>query len=210
MTQSIENVLAANPHIFNHNLETVRRLTPSVRHRATYDRSLAVLKKVKEKRGGHDLHEVRHDARSRRTRRGSFDGDGRICARAGCDILTLGQYLQPSLKHLPVIEFVSPEQFAEYKPRGAKKWVSSTLPAGRWCAVRITRMNFLRRWQSEALTQLTARQHRPTLKTDCGGRTGRLPRGCRGCRWQSRATVMTIRRLRAFSASRSVSFFRRP
>src|SRR5580698_3959867 len=48
---SIENVLNANPHIFNHNLETVRRLTPSVRHRATYDRSLAVLAKVKAKRG---------------------------------------------------------------------------------------------------------------------------------------------------------------
>src|SRR5260221_8407674 len=48
---SIENVLQANPHIFNHNLETVRRLTPGVRHRATYDRSLSVLKKVKEKRG---------------------------------------------------------------------------------------------------------------------------------------------------------------
>src|SRR6266852_1766450 len=49
---AIENVLAANPHIYNHNLETVRRLTPSVRHRATYDRSLAVLKKVKARRCG--------------------------------------------------------------------------------------------------------------------------------------------------------------
>src|ERR1022692_2592771 len=49
--QSIEMVLAANPHIFNHNLETVRRLTPEVRHRATYDRSLSVLKKVKDRRG---------------------------------------------------------------------------------------------------------------------------------------------------------------
>ena len=45
-------MLAANPHIFNHNLETVRRLTPSVRHRATYDRSLGVLQKVKARRGG--------------------------------------------------------------------------------------------------------------------------------------------------------------
>ena len=46
---AIETVLAANPHIFNHNLETVRRLTPAVRHRATYDRSLSVLRKVKER-----------------------------------------------------------------------------------------------------------------------------------------------------------------
>src|SRR6202789_2234613 len=48
---AIENVLAANPHIYNHNLETVRRLTPSVRHRATYDRRLSVLRKVKARRG---------------------------------------------------------------------------------------------------------------------------------------------------------------
>src|SRR5438874_10811644 len=47
--ESIDTVLAANPHVFNHNLETVRRLTPSVRHRATYDRSLGVLGKVKAK-----------------------------------------------------------------------------------------------------------------------------------------------------------------
>ena len=116
---SIETVLNANPQIFNHNLETVRRLTPSVRHRATYDRSLAVLKKVKEKRGDtiytksgvmlglgeteEELLEALQDLRS-----------------SSCDILTLGQYLQPSLKHLPVIEFVRPEKFAEYKVRAEK------------------------------------------------------------------------------------------
>jgi lipoic acid synthetase len=113
---SIENVLDANPHIFNHNLETVRRLTPSVRHRATYDRSLAVLKKVKEKRGDTIY-----------TKSGMMLGLGEreeevLTAMqdlrvAGCDILTLGQYLQPSLKHLPVVEFVTPEKFAEYKMR---------------------------------------------------------------------------------------------
>ena len=111
---AIENVLAANPHIFNHNLETVRRLTPSVRHRATYDRSLAVLKKVKTKRG-----ETIH------TKSGIMLGLGEQEAEilqamqdlraAKCDILTLGQYLQPSLKHLPVIDFVTPAKFAEYK-----------------------------------------------------------------------------------------------
>jgi lipoic acid synthetase len=110
---SVENVLSANPDIFNHNLETVRRLTPSVRHRATYDRSLAVLRKVKEKRGDTIF-----------TKSGMMLGLGEREAevmvamedlrRAGCDILTLGQYLQPTLKHLPVIEFVSPEQFAAF------------------------------------------------------------------------------------------------
>ena len=113
---AIENVLAANPHIYNHNLETVRRLTPSVRHRATYDRSLSVLKKVKEKRGDTIY-----------TKSGVMLGLGeteeeilmalRDLRSSNCDILTLGQYLQPSLKHLPVIEFVTPAKFAEYKVR---------------------------------------------------------------------------------------------
>ena len=110
---SVENVLSANPNIFNHNLETVRRLTPSVRHRATYDRSLAVLRKVKEKRGDTIY-----------TKSGMMLGLGETepevltamedLRHAGCDLLTLGQYLQPTVKHLPVIEFVSPEQFAAF------------------------------------------------------------------------------------------------
>jgi lipoic acid synthetase len=111
---SIDVVLAANPHIFNHNLETVRRLTPSVRSRATYDRSLSVLGKVKSRRG-----ETIH------TKSGLMLGLGeteeelltamRDLREVNCDILTLGQYLQPTLKHLPVVEFVSPERFARYK-----------------------------------------------------------------------------------------------
>ncbi len=113
---AIENVLAANPHIYNHNLETVRRLTPSVRHRATYDRSLSVLAKVKAKRGA-TIH----------TKSGIMLGLGeqedevltamKDLRASNCDILTLGQYMQPTLKHLPVVEFVTPAKFAEYKTR---------------------------------------------------------------------------------------------
>ena len=113
---AIDRVLQAAPHIFNHNLETVRRLTPSVRSRATYDRSLEVLKKAKT-RGQAGLF----------TKSGLMLGLGETedellsamadLRRVGCDILTLGQYLQPTLKHLPVVEFISPERFKEY---GAK------------------------------------------------------------------------------------------
>jgi lipoyl synthase len=112
--RSIDIVLAARPEIYNHNLETVRRLTPSVRHRATYDRSLSVLEKVKARRGD-----------SIYTKSGIMLGLGESEAevstamldlrRANCDILTLGQYLQPTLKHLPVVEFISPARFATYK-----------------------------------------------------------------------------------------------
>ena len=112
--ESLEAVLSANPEIFNHNLETVRRLTPSVRSRATYDRSLSVLGKVKARRG-----------ESIYTKSGLMLGLGETEAELfqamrdlhaqGCDLLTLGQYLQPTLKHLPVAEFVPPARFASYK-----------------------------------------------------------------------------------------------
>ncbi len=111
---AIDEVLAAEPHIFNHNLETVRRLTPSVRSRATYDRSLSVLAKVKARRGA-AIH----------TKSGLMLGLGeteeellqamRDLRAAQCDILTLGQYLQPTHQHLPVIEFIPPAKFAEHK-----------------------------------------------------------------------------------------------
>lgn len=110
---AIDAVLAARPHIFNHNLETVRRLTPAVRSRATYDRSLSVLRKARE-RGGErlftksglmvglgerpeEMREAMHDLRA-----------------VGCDILTVGQYLQPTRNNLPVLAFVTPEQFEAY------------------------------------------------------------------------------------------------
>jgi len=116
---AVETVLAARPHIFNHNLETVRRLTPLVRSRATYDRSLNVLRKAKAK-GGEGLY----------TKSGLMLGLGETESElfiamddlraAGCDILTLGQYLQPTLKHLPVVEFVSPTRFEAYGRRASE------------------------------------------------------------------------------------------
>jgi lipoic acid synthetase len=109
---AIDTVLSAQPEVFNHNLETVRRLTPRVRSRATYDRSLSVLKKVKSKRGDTLF-----------TKSGLMLGLGETEAelgtamedlrQVGCDILTLGQYLQPTLQHLPVAEFISPKRFQE-------------------------------------------------------------------------------------------------
>jgi lipoic acid synthetase len=112
--QAIETVVEAQPDVFNHNLETVRRLTPKVRHRATYDRSLEVLQ-LAGRRGRGRLHiksglmlglgETELEVRTAL-------GDLRD---AGCELLTLGQYLQPTVKHLPVIEFVTPDQFDRYR-----------------------------------------------------------------------------------------------
>ena len=113
---SLDAVLAAAPEIFNHNLETVRRLTPSVRSRATYDRSLSVLRKVKDKRGDAVFTKSGVMLGLGETEDELFTAMADLRA-ARCDILTLGQYLQPTLKHLPVVEFIHPDKFAEYKIR---------------------------------------------------------------------------------------------
>jgi lipoyl synthase len=113
---SIRAVLEAGPNIFNHNIETVRRLTPAVRSRATYDRSLAVLRKAKAW-GGDSVF----------TKSGLMLGLGETeeevletlgdLRRNNCEILTLGQYLQPSIRHLQVVEYISPQKFEELGKR---------------------------------------------------------------------------------------------
>lgn len=122
---NIDRLLAVAPEVISHNLETVRRLTREVRIQAKYDRSLEVLKYMKDKG-------------QRRTKSGIMLGLGETeaevietmqdLANAKVDILTIGQYLQPSKKHLPVIEFITPKQFNKYKEIGLKmgfKYVES-------------------------------------------------------------------------------------
>ncbi len=111
---ALQMVMEARPHIFNHNIETVERLTPLVRSRAKYQRSLTVLKKAKEMAGGLVA-----------TKSGIMLGLGERkeeILQAMDDlrdhdvtVLTLGQYLRPTPKHLPVVEFIHPDAFAEYK-----------------------------------------------------------------------------------------------
>lgn len=109
--ENLELVLAAKPDILSHNLETVRRLTRHVRVQAKYDRSLEVLHRAK--------------TAGLRTKSGVMLGLGETEAEVietiddlrsvNCDVLTLGQYLQPTKKHLPVAEFVHPDTFAKLR-----------------------------------------------------------------------------------------------
>ena len=111
---ALDLVMKARPHIFNHNLETVERLTPLVRSRAKYERSLAVLKKAKEIAEGKVA-----------TKSGIMLGLGEKpeeilqalddLRSADVTVLTLGQYLRPTPMHLPVVEYVTPEKFDEWK-----------------------------------------------------------------------------------------------
>ncbi len=108
----IRTVLDAGPDIYNHNLETVERLTPLVRSRAKYRTSLRVLRRAKEL----SLNTV--------TKSGIMLGLGETepeifqlmddLREVGCQVLTMGQYLRPSPEHLPVLEYITPEQFDLY------------------------------------------------------------------------------------------------
>lgn len=107
----IQRVLDARPHVVSHNIETVRRLTSEVRSHAVYQVSLATIRYIADAgfvakssamlglgETDHEVYELMDDLLA-----------------AGCRILTLGQYLQPTFKHLRVVEFVAPEKFAHYK-----------------------------------------------------------------------------------------------
>ncbi len=110
-------IIEAHPDVISHNMETVRRLTPVVRSVATYERSLQVLKQVANspipaKTGimvglGETIAEVEE----------TMDD----LLSVGCSILTIGQYLQPTHKHYPVQEYVTPQQFAAYKETALAK-----------------------------------------------------------------------------------------
>ncbi len=112
---NVDRIIDAAPEIVSHNIETVRRLTRKVRIQAQYDRSLEVLRYLKEKG-------------LPRTKSGIMLGLGeseeevietlRDLKNAQVDIVTIGQYLQPTPQHLPVQEFVTPEQFEKYKKIG--------------------------------------------------------------------------------------------
>jgi lipoic acid synthetase len=111
----LDCIIEVSPEVVSHNMETVRRLTKEVRVQAKYDRSLDVLRYLKHK-GVH------------RTKSGLMLGLGESedevlesmedLRNANVDIITLGQYLQPTKKHLPVAEFIRPEQFNKYEVLG--------------------------------------------------------------------------------------------
>tara|TARA_R110002096_G_scaffold147671_29_gene307914 strand:+ start:6751 stop:7653 length:903 start_codon:yes stop_codon:yes gene_type:complete len=110
---ALQVVMDARPHIFNHNLETIERLTPLVRSRAKYSRSLEVLQRAKEM------------VPSVATKSGLMLGLGETeeelfqamddLLEHQVTVLTLGQYLRPSESHLPVVDYIHPDKFAEYK-----------------------------------------------------------------------------------------------
>jgi lipoic acid synthetase len=112
--EQIDRIIEAAPEVVSHNMETVERNTRRVRVQAKYERSLGVLETLKK--GG------------RRTKTGLMLGIGeekheviqtmKDLVNVGCDVLTLGQYLQPTKKHLPVQRFVHPDEFAELRQIG--------------------------------------------------------------------------------------------
>ena len=111
---ALEKVVAAKPDVFNHNLETVERLQRPVRKRARYDRSLQVLARAKAMAG--DLGNPVHTKSSIMVGLGESHDELLAAFRdlraVDCDILTIGQYLRPSMEHLPLERYYTPEEFA--------------------------------------------------------------------------------------------------
>lgn len=115
-TDALDLVLNERPEIFNHNIETVERISPRIRHKATYQRTLEVLKYASSSN------------KTSYVKSGIMVGLGeskeeveatiRDLYQAGCSIITIGQYLQASRKKLLVKEFVTPERFKEYEEYG--------------------------------------------------------------------------------------------
>ena len=115
ITEHLDRIIAAAPEVISHNIETVKRLTRSVRIQAKYERSMEVLAYLKS-------------AGARRTKSGIMLGLGETeeevfqtlkdLRAVDVDVVTIGQYLQPSKKHLPVSRFITPEQFKVYETFG--------------------------------------------------------------------------------------------
>jgi lipoic acid synthetase len=111
---ALASVVAEKPDILNHNIETVRRLFPSIRPQGRYDRSITLLDRAK--------------SMGARTKSGLIVGMGetneevrsvmRDLRAVGCDIMTIGQYLRPTKQHLPVARYYHPDEFAAFKAEG--------------------------------------------------------------------------------------------
>ena len=115
--ENILRVINAGPEVISHNLETVRRLTPVIRSRAKYDRSLGVLKFIAS---------AGVTAKSGimvglgETDREVFETMDDLL-KAGCKVITIGQYLQPTFEHYPVIDYIPPARFKQYRKTGLEK-----------------------------------------------------------------------------------------
>jgi lipoic acid synthetase len=110
-TENIQKIIDAGPDVISHNVETVERLTPIIRTKAKYERSLSVLRYIsrmgKVAKSGFMLGLGEREEEVIQTIHDIYD--------SGCRILTIGQYLQPGMEYMEVAEYISPEKFEEYR-----------------------------------------------------------------------------------------------
>lgn len=115
-SENIQKIIDAGPDVISHNIETVRRLTPSIRTRAKYDLSLDVIRYISDKgkvaKSGFMLGMGESEQEVLQTIKDLYE--------TGCKILTIGQYLQPALEYMDVVEYVTPEKFEEYRIKALK------------------------------------------------------------------------------------------
>ncbi|MGC9470022.1 MAG: lipoyl synthase [Bacteroidales bacterium] len=117
LPENLDLILAAAPEVISHNMETVRRLTPFIRSRARYEKSLQVLKYLAENKAVTKSGIMLGLGERREEVLETMDD----LLSVGCRILTIGQYLAPTLLHMPVAEYFPPEVFREYEQIGLEK-----------------------------------------------------------------------------------------
>jgi len=114
--ENIQKVIDAGPDVISHNIETVERLTPVIRTRAKYERSLSVLRYISQNgkvaKSGFMLGLGESEEEVSRTIKDIYE--------TGCRILTIGQYLQPGRDYMEVVEYITPEKFEEYRIEALK------------------------------------------------------------------------------------------
>ena len=115
--EAIKKVVDAGAEVISHNLETVERITPEVRSKAKYQRSLSVVKEIANSKAVSKSGIMLGLGETREEVLQTMDD----LLAVGCEVLTIGQYLQPTLEHRPVAEFVPPEQFEWYEKVGLEK-----------------------------------------------------------------------------------------
>ncbi len=115
--ENLKKIIDAGPDVISHNIETVRRLTPLIRTKARYDRSLDVLRFISQNKkitkSGFMLGLGESEQETAETINDLYE--------AGCHILTIGQYLRPSYDHMEVVDYIHPDKFLEYRQLALKK-----------------------------------------------------------------------------------------
>ena len=178
---SLQMVIDAKPHIIAHNMETVRRCHPAVRPSARYERSIELLRRVKAQGGvaktgimvgigerTHEVEELLHDLVAKTSAHDGARDPSDATRGDPVDIVTIGQYLQPTRNHLPLDRWVHPDEFAEYEQWGLAAGFK-VVQSGP-----LVRSSYLADAQADKLTNIQAERRASAAEAEASGDAAKL------------------------------------